>query len=244
MFTNKTVLVTGAAVGIGRATAIRFAEQGANVILMDVNKDALAETEQELRAITDRVAVYACDICDQNAVETAVTESAQRFGGIHILVNNAALWRHFSPFTETSLETWETFLNINVMGTVIVTKAVVPYMIDGGFGRIINVASVAGMNGNALMCPYSATKGALISFTKALAKELAPNGITVNAVSPGTVSPAEERDITFTKETDMCYVGRTGSCKENADLICYLASDSAAYISGQNIPIDGCRRRL
>lgn len=244
MFTNKTVLITGAAVGIGRAAAIRFAEQGANVVLMDVNKDALAETEQELRAITDRVVAYTCDICDQNAVETAVAESAQRFGGIDILVNNAALWRHFSSFVDTPLDVWDTFFRINMLGTVTVTKAVAPHMISGGFGRIINVASVAGMYGIANMAPYSATKGALIAFTKALAKELSPHGITVNAVSPGTVSPADERDITYTKETDMCYVGRTGSGKENADLICYLSSDSAAYISGQNIPIDGCRRRL
>ena len=244
MFTNRTVLITGAAVGIGRAAAIRFAEQGANVVAMDVNADTLVQTETELRAITDRVAVYTCDICDQNAVETAVAESAQRFGGIDILVNNAALWRHFSPFTETSLDVWDTFFRINMFGTVTVTKAVVVHMINGGFGRIVNVASVAGVYGIASMAPYSATKGALIAFTKALAKELSPHGITVNAVSPGTVSPADERDITYTKETDMCYIGRTGSGKENADLICYLSSDSAAYISGQNIPIDGCRRRL
>lgn len=244
MFTNKTVLITGAAVGIGRAAAIRFAEQGANVVLLDVDRDALTQTEQELLAITDRVAAYACDICDQTAVETAVTRSVKRFGGVDILVNNAALWRHFSPFVDTSLDVWDTFFRINMLGTVTVTKTVVPHMINGGFGRIINVASVAGMYGNANMAPYSATKGALIAFTKALAKELSPHGITVNAVSPGTVSPADERDITYTQATDMCYLERTGSGKENADLICYLSSDSAAYISGQNIPIDGCRRRL
>ncbi len=244
MFSNRTVLITGAAVGIGRAAAIRFAEQGANVVLMDVNEETLAQTEQELRAITDRVAAYTCDICDQNAVTAAVNESAKRFGGFDILVNNAALWRHSSLFVDTPLDVWDTFFRVNMLGTVTVTKAVVPYMIKNGFGRIVNVASVAGVNGIATMAPYSATKGALISFTKALAKELASHGITVNAVSPGTVSPADERDITYTQETDMCYVGRTGSDKENADLICYLSSDSAAYISGQNILIDGCRRKL
>lgn len=244
MFTDKTVLITGAAVGIGRAAAIRFAQQGANVVLMDVNEDALKQTEQELLAITDRVAAYVCDICDTAAVERMVADITARFGGVDILVNNAALWRHFSPFVDTTLDTWDTFFRINMLGTVGVTKAVVPHMIENGFGRIVNVASVAGVNGIANMIPYSATKGALIAFTKALAKELSPHGITVNAVSPGTVSPADERDINYTKETDMCYVGRTGSGKENADLICYLSSDSAAYISGQNVLIDGCRRRL
>jgi len=130
------------------------------------------------------------------------------------------------------------------MGTVYFTKAVVDKMIENKYGRIINVASVAGVYGNALMVPYSATKGAVISMTKALAKEVAQYNITVNSVSPGTVSPAEEKDMDYFIETETSYMGRTGSCRENADLICFLASDEAGYISGQNIQIDGCRKKL
>ena len=130
------------------------------------------------------------------------------------------------------------------MGTVYFTKAVLPSMLENEWGRIINVASVAGVYGNANMVHYSATKGAVISFTKGLAKELAEYNITVNSVSPGSVSPAAEDDIDFVKPSDLSYSGRTGSGRENADLICFLASDSAAYINGENIQIDGCRKKL
>lgn len=243
MFTNKTVLITGAAVGIGRATALQFAAQGANVVALDCDAEKLAATERELRAVTDKVMACVCDITDQAAVADCVNRAVERFGSLDILVNNAALWRRFSDFAHTPLEVWRTFWEVNVMGTVIVTKAVVEHMIAAGYGRIVNVASVAGVYGIADMTHYSATKGAVIAFSKALAKELAPHRITVNAVSPGTVSPAEESDMDYTKEIDVCYLGRTGSARENADLICFLASEKAGYITGQNIQIDGCRKR-
>ncbi len=111
-------------------------------------------------------------------------------------------------------------------------------------GEIINVASVAGVYGNANMVHYSATKGAVISLTKALAKEVADKDVSVNAVSPGTVSPSDNPDMTFHRESDLSYMGRTGTAEENAALICFLAGDEANYISGQNIQIDGCRKRV
>lgn len=111
------------------------------------------------------------------------------------------------------------------------------------YGRIINVASVAGVYGNANMVQYSATKGALISMTKALAKEVADKGVTVNAVSPGSVSPAENSDMDYFESSELSFMGRTGTDMENADLICFLASDEASYISAQNIQIDGCRKK-
>ena len=129
------------------------------------------------------------------------------------------------------------------MGTVHCTKAVLGQMLENGYGRIINVASVAGVYGNANMVHYSATKGAIIALTKALAKEVADKGVTVNAVSPGSVSPAENRDIDYTQPSELSFMGRTGTDRENADLICFLASEQAGYISGQNIQIDGCRKK-
>ena len=130
------------------------------------------------------------------------------------------------------------------MGTVYVTRAVLPSMLAQHYGKIINVASVAGVYGNANMAHYSATKGAIISFTKALAKEVCESGVLVNAVSPGTVSPSENDDIDFHKPSSLSYMGRTGTDRENADLICFLVSDRAGYISGQNIQIDGCRKNI
>ena len=137
----------------------------------------------------------------------------------------------------------ERFIDINIMGVVYCTRAVLPKMIENGYGRIINIASVAGVYGNANMAHYSATKGALIAFTKALAKEVTDKGVLVNSVSPGSVSPASNPDIDYTQESQLSFMGRTGSDRENANLICFLASDEASYISGQNIQIDGCRKK-
>lgn len=244
MFNKKTVLITGAAVGIGKACAVQFAEGGANVILMDINAEALSETEREIKKITDNVIAFVCNVADSEAVFGVAEKAIERFGKIDILINNAALWRCWSSFVDTSVEEWKTYLDVNIMGTVYITKAVLPKMLENQYGRIINVASVAGVYGNAKMAHYSATKGAIISFTKALAKEVASQGVTVNAVSPGTVSPAEENALDYVQPSEMSYTGRTGSTRENADLICFLSSDKAGYINGQNIQIDGCRKKV
>jgi len=243
-FKEKTVLITGAAVGIGRACALQFARENANVVLVDLNQETLLETEKEIKEITDNYLTIICDVSNNNDVISAVEKANNRFGKIDILINNAALWRQFSSFVETDIDIWKKFININIMGTVYFTKAVINKMIENNYGRIINVASVAGVYGNATMTPYSATKGAVISFTKALAKEVAKHNITVNAVSPGSVSPAEEMNIDYIQASELSYSGRTGSARENAELICFLASDNAAYINGQNIQIDGCRKKL
>lgn len=243
MFTNKTVLITGAAVGIGRGCAFQFARNNANVILVDHNAETLAKTEADIKKITDRVASFVCNIADPAAVSAMVEKASAVFGGVDILVNNAAKRVGWAPFTEVDMEEWKQFFDVNMMGVVYVTRAVIEGMLERRYGRIINVASVAGVYGNGYMTPYSATKGALIAFTRALAKEVADKGITVNATSPGSVSPSENADIDFVEPTDLSFSGRTGTDRENADLICFLASDHAAYISGQNIQIDGCRKK-
>jgi len=244
MFTNKTVIITGAAVGIGRATALLFAMGGANIVAVDLNEENLNSLKAELNKHSQNVLTFKCDVSDADAVNEVVSKVTDRFGKIDILVNNAAVWRCWAPFTEISVDEWKKFIDINIMGTVYFTKAVIDQMIANQYGRIINIASVAGVYGNANMVHYSATKGAVISFTKALAKEVADKGITVNAVSPGTVSSSKNHDIDYTESNELSYVGRTGSDRENAELICFLASDKAGYICGQNIQIDGCRKRL
>lgn len=243
-FHNQVALVTGASVGIGRATALELAEYGAKLILLDINFEKLQAVKEELKAYTENVLIYHCDISDELRVTEVVADSLAHFGKIDILINNAALWRSFSDFVDTPTEEWKKFLDVNVMGTVYVTKAVLPHMIGQSYGRVINIASVAGVYGNKRMAHYSASKGAVISFTKALAKEVAEAGILVNAVSPGSVSPAEEDDVNFYKESSLSYMGRTGTDRENANLVCFLASEQASYITGQNIQIDGCRKKL
>ena len=243
-FHQKIALVTGAAVGIGRATALRLAEYGADLILLDVNFEKLESLRKETDVYARDVLIYSCDISDEKRVNEVVSDALAHFGRIDILVNNAALWRGASMFVDTPTDVWKRFFDINVMGTVYVTKAVLPSMLEQRYGRVINVASVAGVYGNQKMAHYSATKGAVISFTKALAKEVCEEGVLVNAVSPGSVSPSDNDDVDFYQPSTLPYMGRTGTDRENADLICFLASDLASYISGQNIQIDGCRKKL
>ena len=241
---GKTALITGASRGIGKAIAIRYAKEGCNVAFSDlVRNEAMEETEKELLSYGVQAKGYASNAASFESSNELVQNVVADFGRIDILVNNAALWRYKSSFVDTPTDEWRKFLDINIMGTVYFTKAVLPKMLEKNYGRIINVASVAGVYGNANMVHYSATKGAVISMTKGLAKEVADKGITVNAVSPGSVSPSDNPDINYFKPSELSFMGRTGTDKENADLICFLASDEAGYICGQNIQIDGCRKK-
>lgn len=242
-FTDKTALVTGAAVGIGRAVALKLAQEGANLVLVDVNAEKLSELKDELKNYSDNVMICECDVTDENTVYEIIAKAETVFGKIDILVNNAALWRCWSLFVDTPTDEWKKFIDVNIMGVVYFTKAVLPKMLENGYGRIINVSSVAGVYGNANMVHYSATKGALIAMTKALAKEVADKGVIVNCVSPGSVSPSENTDMNYFEKSELSFMGRTGTGMENANLICFLASDEASYISGQNIQIDGCRKK-
>lgn len=248
MFKGKVAMITGASVGIGRACALKMAREGACLILLDRNPETLEAIQGELLAQMgpgggDRLFVRACDVSDEQQVNETVREAAAKFGRVDILVNNAALWRCWSPFLEVPTEEWKKFFDVNVLGTVYCTRALLGGMLERGYGRIVNVGSVAGVYGNANMVHYSATKGALIALTKALAKEVAAQGVTVNCVAPGSVSPSEHSDVTYTEPSLLSFMGRTGSDAENAALICFLASDEAAYISAQNIQIDGCRKK-
>ena len=242
-FEGQVALITGAAVGIGRATALEMAREGATLILLDMNPETLAALQQELAQLASRVLVYACDISDEEAVNKIVADALEKTNKIDILVNNAGIWRGSNYFLDITPAEWKKYFDVNMMGTVYATRAVLPSMLERGYGRIVNVASVAGVYGNAKMSHYSASKGAMIAFTKALAKEITAKGVLVNAVSPGSVSPSAQLDIDYTQPSELSFMGRTGSGRENADLICFLASRENGYISGQNIQIDGCRKK-
>ena len=242
-FKNKTAIITGASVGIGRAVALKLAQNGAKVALLDINYEKLESVKKEIEEYTKDVLVYDCDVSNEEKVSDVVKDAEEKFGRIDILVNNAALWRGGISFVDTPTDTWRKYIDVNIMGVVYMTKAVLPGMLERQYGKIINVASVAGVYGNANMAHYSATKGAVISMTRALAKEVTDKGVLVNCVSPGSVSPSENPDVNYFKPSELSFMGRTGTNAENASLICYLASDEASYISGQNIQIDGCRKK-
>jgi len=244
-FVNKTVLVTGSSNGIGKETIIEFAKLGYNVIINYNNdKDSATKLQESINKYNVKSLVIKCDISNESEVQKMINTIINEFGKIDILINNAALWRDRATFVDSPVELWQKYIDINIMGVVYCTKAVLPKMIENKYGKIINIASVAGVYGNAKMTHYSTTKGALIAMTKALAKEVVNDGVIVNAVSPGSVSPADNPDMNFYRETPLSHIGRTGTDMENANLICFLASDDASYIIGQNIQIDGCRKKL
>ncbi len=239
-FQDKVVIITGASIGIGKATAQQFAREGAHVVLVDLNEEGLNTVKAELLPLGHEVITYACDVSDEQAVNGIVNDTLTRFSRIDILVNNAGIWRRFAPFVETTSDMWKRYIDVNLMSVLYFSHAVLPSMLEKGCGRIISVASVAGVYGNANMVDYSLTKGAIISFTKALAKEVSAKGITINSISPGSVSNVQD----VIEPSELSFSGRTGTHTENANVICFLASDEAAYISGQNILVDGCRKKM
>ena len=237
-FTGKTALVTGASVGIGRATAEKFAENHANLVLLDMDYAGLERAKQELAHFGVRIEIYECDVSDEAAVKRVCADALKKMGKIEILVNNAGIWRGHYPFLTSDSETWRRRIGVNILGTMYCTQALLGQMIDNHYGRIINIGSVAGIYGNAGMVDYSMTKGAVAAFTVALAKEVAEQGVLVNCVSPGNVNAAPNGC------PQLSFMNRSGSYRENANLICFLASDEASFIAGQQYVIDGCRKKM
>lgn len=242
-FSGQMAIITGAARGVGRATAHLLAQRGAKVALVDVDYEKLESVRSEIEEYTKDVLIYKCDVSDEKRVNEVMADIIEKYGRADILVNNAALFRSWITFLESSIDEWKLYFNVNVMGVAYCTRAVLPTMLKNGYGRIINIGSVAGVYGNANMVHYSGTKGAVIAMTKALAKEVADKGVTVNCISPGSISPSDHDDMDYVQPSDLAFMNRTGSDRENAELICFIASKEASYISAQNIQIDGCRRK-
>lgn len=237
-FTNKCVVITGAGKGIGRSIALKMAKHGANLMLSDINEETIKAVEAEVRLITGNVVSCVCDVTDKDAVDAMLDKAKEAFGKIDILINNAGIYHTHDLFIDSSPDVWKKMMDINVLGTMYPTYKVLPEMIERRYGRIINLASVAGVYGLTTHVDYSASKGAVISFTKALAKEVTEYGVTVNAVSPGNIAVGDY-DL-----PDYSFAGRSGTPEECAEVIVFLASDEASYVSGQNYIVDGCRKKL
>lgn len=240
LFSGKTAIVTGAAAHIGRAVALTLGREGAKVALVDFDAAHLEQVSKEMDATGVQTVSYVCDVSDEKRVNEVAENIRSHFGHIDILINNAGLWRcDWGPFAESDSGMWKRKIGVNILGTMYFTRAVINDMIRQHYGRIINLGSVAGTYGNANMTDYSMTKGAIHAFTLALAKEVAKDGITVNCVSPGNVLEESGKE-----NTELSFIPRSGTPQENADLICFLASDKAGYISGQDYQIDGCRKKM
>ena len=237
-FNNRCALITGAAAGIGLATARELAAHGVRLVLVDVNADRLDEVTAELRASGADASCIACDISSEDDIDRVAAWLGENNINVDILINNAGIWRdNTGKFWETDPKSWVRRWKINVFGLMYLTRALLPGMIERRWGRIVNVASVAGIYGISGMTDYSTTKGAVIAFTKSLAKETTEYGVLVNSVSPGNIGDGEN-------DNGLSYAGRIGSYAECAELICFLASDNASWCSGQDYRADGCRKKM
>ncbi|NMA33451.1 MAG: 3-oxoacyl-[acyl-carrier-protein] reductase, partial [Clostridiaceae bacterium] len=239
---GKTALITGSARGLGKAIAIKLASLGANIVLNDIPSSAeLDATAEELRKAGYNTAVTRGDVRNQDDVKTMISTAVESFGSLDILVNNAGVTRD-KPMAMMSEEDWDLVLDINLKGAFLCTKFAVKQMIRQKYGRIVNIASVAGRYGNRGQANYSASKAGLIGLTKSTAKEFAPKGITCNAVTPGLIQsqmtdalPEEVRQ----KYLENIPLGRFGTPEDVANVVAFLASDEASYVTAQVIDIDG-----
>ena len=237
---DKVAVVTGAAGGIGYATAEKFLEEGARVVICDMAADRLEAAARELGR-KGEVMWAVVDICDEQAVTDMVAQAVERFGSVDILVNNAGITKD-AQFYKMDLDQFRKVMDVNLMGSVNMCKAVVPYMMERRWGRILNSSSVSAFAGNFGQTNYAASKGAILSMTRSMGHELAKYGITVNAVVPGAILtpmtmaiPEEVRGEKAAKFPTK----RWGQPREVANVYAFLASDEASYVNATSVTVDG-----
>lgn len=239
---GKNALVTGASRGIGRAIAVELAKNGANVAITYVNsKDKAEEVVNEIKGYGVKAIAVKADVSKEEEVLNMVKIVKESIGSIDILVNNAGINRD-NLLMRMSTEDWDKVIDTNLKGTYLCSKALIRDMIKKKSGKIINIASVAGVAGNFGQTNYSASKAGVIGFTKSLAKEVASRGINVNAIAPGLI----ETDMTLALKEDIrdslvknIPMGRLGTVQDIANIVIFLASEKSNYITGQVINVDG-----
>ena len=244
---NKLTVITGAATGIGQASAKLFAREGAAVVIGDINEEGGAQTAAEIVAAGGKAWFFRCDVTEESNVAGLMRTAAETMGGIDVIVNNAGAQRS-GLVTEFSTEEWDLLMRVNPRSCFLGVKHGVPYLLQRGGGVIVNVASLAGLKGGPGMTAYSASKGAIVAFTKALAPELGPQGIRVNAMCPGWIdTPFNQPAIDFMGGRavqdkvvqQIVPLKRQGTPEEIATGIVFLASDASSYMTGQTLVIDG-----
>jgi NAD(P)-dependent dehydrogenase (short-subunit alcohol dehydrogenase family) len=240
---GKTAIVTGAGTGIGRATAQLLAERGARVVAAGLQPELLRETVGTIAgAGGDAIAVDA-DVSDPDAIEAVAARAQDAFGGTDVLVNNAAIYP-IGPWHEMDAAQWDAVFATNIRGYFLMARAVRPQMIARGGGAVVNVSSVTFFTGNALLLAYVASKGAVIGFTRALAREAGPDGIRANAVAPGAFPTAAteihaDQEALWRDVLDSQSIKRRGEVLDVARAIVFFASDDASFVTGQTLLVDG-----
>jgi NAD(P)-dependent dehydrogenase (short-subunit alcohol dehydrogenase family) len=246
-FEGKVVLLTGGAHGIGRATAIRFAEAGASVAVCDVQEDKGQETVSLIEEAGGRALFVRCNVTSAADCEAAVNKTVETFGGIDVLFNNAGITRR-ANVVETTEEEWDAVMAANVKSMFLMSKYAVPQLIKRGGGAIVNTSSGWGIVGGANAVSYCASKGAVVLLTKAMACDHGKDNIRVNCVCPGdTDTPMLRNEAkqlgleeeALVNEGHLRPLGRVGQPEEIADAVLYLASDASSFVSGTSLVVDG-----
>lgn len=240
MLKEKVAVITGSGRGIGLDIAEKFAENGARIVLTDISKELLESAEQKL-AGKGEVKSISCNVTDSGQVNELIEKTIEHFGSIDILVNNAGVTRD-TLLLRMKEEDWDFVLNVNLKGAFLATQAAAKAMIKQKSGKIINISSVVGLMGNVGQSNYSSSKAGILGLTKSSAKELAGRGITVNAIAPGyieTEMTAGLPDKAVQAFMDQIPLKRAGKTDDVANAALFLASDLAAYITGQVIQVDG-----
>jgi 3-oxoacyl-[acyl-carrier protein] reductase len=243
-FEGKRVLITGAGRGIGRATAERFASEGARLLLTDRQSDLLQQTGEHIRSRYGvQVLVYVMDVSVKAEVEAAVAFVLEQYGGIDVLINNAGICREAS-FLETTEQDWDDILAVNLKGNFLVGQAVAREMVKSESGAIVNMCSTNGLVGESGFTAYNASKGGVLLLTKTMALELGPHGIRVNCIAPGYIDTPmshtfEASSSLLTEGRDKVPLHRVAQPEEVAAVFAFLASDDASFINGEVVVIDG-----
>ncbi len=240
---DKVAIVTGAASGIGQAIAQVFAREGAKVIVADINDEGGRETVDLITGEGGTAVFGHTDVSVFEETKSMIAYAVDSFGGIHVLVNNAAYLKDFKPVTDTTEEEWDASLDVTLKGVFLCSKAVIPEMIKAGGGSIINIASVGGLVGFASYAAYCSAKGGVIQLTKSLAIDYGRHNIRVNAICPGPIdtptTPEAQDEKLHQWQRDMTVLGRTASPEEVAYPALFLASDESSFITGSNLVVDG-----
>jgi NAD(P)-dependent dehydrogenase (short-subunit alcohol dehydrogenase family) len=240
---DKVSIVTGSGSGIGRSIALKFASAGAKVVVSDINEDGGTETLDKIIKSGGQASFFKSDISKADQVENLVKATVDEYGGVDILVNNAGIVDE-TPTLEVSEEIFEKVINVNLKGSFLTAKKVLPHMLKKGKGKIVNIASIAGLVGFEGLAPYCASKGGIIAMSKALASEYASKGININIIAPGIIKTDMTKEMLNNEEVkkgmeaSTPYI-RLGEPEDIANGALYLASDQSDFVNGEVLAIDG-----